>query len=450
LRKTRVRRRHTSLKRIVLSLLVIIVVFVAGATAVALWGMMAAQAPGPLSEPTNVVIERGQPTVEIGAALERSGVISDQRLFVLTSYLTRSMGGVLKAGEYEFPAGASLVEVLAILRSGRVVVHRITVPEGWTSAQVVERVNAHPVLTGAILDHPPEGSLLPDTYVFQRGASRDSIIARMRQAQEALLDELWDKRVPDLPFRTKEEAVILASIVEKETAVAEERQQVAAVFVNRLRRNMRLQSDPTIIYGITGGERPLDRPIRRSDISETTPYNTYRIDGLPPTPIANPGREAIAAVLQPDTTDHLYFVADGSGGHAFARTLNEHNENVRRWRQIEQAAASEPAQEDEAERPSAPDEPAAASAVEPAVPAQAPTPNPEEPAAGQDQPEELVAAVAAREESVASEEPADTLAGLPADDPRAPAEVTPQPKPDPAEILAERAVPIPMPKPQRN
>jgi UPF0755 protein len=185
----------------------------------------------------------------------------------------------------------------------------------------------------------------------------------MRDAQAALLDDLWDKRAPDLPFDTPEEALILASIVEKETAVADERQQVAGVFVNRLRRGMRLQSDPTIIYGITNGEQRLDRPIRRSDISEATPYNTYRIDGLPPTPIANPGREAIAAVLQPGTTDHLYFVADGSGGHAFARTLDEHNENVRRWRQIEQEARAEAAAEE---------------AEEPATAAEEPEPAPEE------------------------------------------------------------------------
>ncbi|MFW6076521.1 MAG: endolytic transglycosylase MltG, partial [Hyphomicrobiales bacterium] len=330
MRKKHLHRRRTSLKRVVLSLLVMILVAIVGIGGVALWGLQAVQAPGPLEEPTNVVIEHGQPTAKIGAVLEENGVVSDQRLFVLTSYLTRSTGGVLKAGEYEFPARASLVDVLAIIRSGRSVVHKVTVPEGWTSAQVVERVDAHPALTGTISEVPEEGSLLPDTYVFQRGTEREVLLARMRDAQTALLDELWEDRAPDLPFETREEALVLASIVEKETAVAEERQQVAAVFVNRMRRNMRLQSDPTIIYGITNGERHLDRPIRRSDISAETPYNTYRIDGLPPTPIANPGREAIAAVLQPDSSDHLYFVADGTGGHAFARTLDEHNANVQR------------------------------------------------------------------------------------------------------------------------
>jgi UPF0755 protein len=427
LRRKPVSRRRTSAKRVVLSLLLMIVVGIVGAGGVALWGMNAVRAPGPLNEPTSVVIEHGQPTTEIGVALEREGVVSDHRLFVITSYLTRASRGDLKAGEYEFPAGASLAQVLSILRSGRSVVHKVTVPEGWTSAQVVERVKAHPALIGTVTEIPPEGSLLPDTYVFQRGVERDVLIARMRDAQARLLDELWEKRAPDLPIETKEDAVILASIVEKETAVAEERQQVAAVFVNRLRRNMRLQSDPTIIYGITGGERQLDRPIRRSDISESTPYNTYRIDGLPPTPIANPGREAIAAVLQPGTADHLYFVADGSGGHAFATTLNEHNANVRRWRAIEQEAASEPANDGEEPAPAAdePDEPAAED-LEVPIPADASVPVPGETDARREKADEIMASAAAR-----------------------PAE-TDSPGPDPAVTLSQRPIPIPKPKPQRN
>lgn len=443
MRRRPVFRRRKSLKRIVLSLLVMIVVGIAGAGGAALWGLNAVRSPGPLSEPVNVVIRHGQPTTEIGVALEQSGVVSDHRLFTLTTYLTRAARGDLKAGEYEFPAGASLSQVLSILRSGRVVVHKVTVPEGWTSSEVVERVNAHPALTGTIADRPPEGSLLPDTYVFQRGVTRDALIARMRQSQAALLDELWDKRAADLPIKTREEAVILASIVERETAVAEERQQVAAVFVNRLRRNMRLQSDPTIIYGITGGNRRLDRPITRSDISEATPYNTYRIDGLPPTPIANPGREAIAAVLQPGAADHLYFVADGSGGHAFAKTLSEHNENVRRWRTIEQTP------EEDTEEPTlavdAPEEPAAtpeASKIAASVPAEIVPP---ETPSGEDKAQELMAKASAKDEPVAPEEPAG--------EPPPPADAVappPEPRGDPAATLAERTVPIPMPKPQRN
>jgi UPF0755 protein len=441
LRKKKVHRRRTSLKRVVLSLLVMIFVAIVGIGGVALWGMQAVQAPGPLDEPTSVVIEHGQPTAEIAVVLEENGVVSDHRLFVLTSYLTRSIGGMLKAGEYEFPARASLVEVLAIIRSGRSVVHKVTIPEGWTSAQVVQRVNAHPALAGTISELPDEGSLLPDTYVFQRGTEREVLLARMRNAQTALLDDLWDDRAPDLPFETREEALVLASIVEKETAVAEERQQVAAVFVNRMRRNMRLQSDPTIIYGITNGERPFDRPIRRSDIAEETAYNTYRIDGLPPTPIANPGREAIAAVLQPGTTDHLYFVADGTGGHAFARTLEEHNANVRRWREIERAAARESAQEpDEAPEPAteAPEVPEAED-IDAEAPTDASAPAPAAPASGEDKTDDLIAAANARDQAV---EPETSSAE--------PAEPEPEPDPDPSVILAEPGVPLPKPKPARD
>jgi UPF0755 protein len=295
----------------------------------------------------------------------------------------------------------------------------------------------------------------------------------MRRAQEALLDELWSKRAPDLPIRTKEEALILASIVEKETGVAEERQQVAAVFINRLRRNMRLQSDPTIIYGITGGQGRLDRPISRGDISQRTPYNTYRIDGLPPTPIANPGRQAIAAVLQPGTADHLYFVADGSGGHVFARTLKEHQENVRRWRKIEQAVGSDDSQADEspipvtAEAEKAPEVtevekmgeeeaenlPAAAVAVEasaaPDPPSEAQVEAPSEAPS-----EVLTEAPTETPTEAPTETPAEAPSNAPAEESQPAARAaTPRPKPQqtgPVVTLAERAVPIPKPKPQRN
>jgi UPF0755 protein len=457
LRRKSAHRRHTSVKRIVLSLLLMIFVVVAGVAGAALWGMIAAQAPGPLDEPVNVVVEHGQPTTEIAMALEREGVISDHRLFVIANYLTRSRAGPLKAGEYEFPAEASIHQVLSILRSGRAVVHRVTVPEGWTSAQVVARVNAHEALIGEIEEVPAEGTLLPDTYVFQRGVERQVLLARMRDAQAALLDDLWDKRAPDLPFDTPEEAVILASIVEKETAVADERQQVAGVFVNRLRRGMRLQSDPTIIYGITNGERSLDRPIRRSDIDEATPYNTYRIDGLPPTPIANPGREAIAAVLQPESTDHLYFVADGTGGHAFARTLDEHNANVRRWRQIEREARAEAAAEEVDDEPAtaleqpepapeeseSPPEAPVEDDDEAAVPTDASAPVPGEAPSSEDKAEEIAAA-AARDGTVAPEAPT-----AEAEASRQP-ESEPEPETEPVETLAEAPVPIPLPKPQRD
>lgn len=211
----------------------------------------------------------------------------------------------------------------------------LVMAEGVTSFQVVEALRAAEFLTGEIDDVPPEGSLAPDTYQLSKGADRNSLLAQMAERQSAILAEEWEARPFGLPYETPEEALIMASIVEKETGVAGERPQVASVFVNRLRQGMRLQTDPTVIYGVTNGQGILDRGLRRSELDAETPYNTYRIDGLPPTPIANPGRAAINAALNPDETDYLYFVADGSGGHAFSRTLEEHNAAVSRWREIE-------------------------------------------------------------------------------------------------------------------
>jgi UPF0755 protein len=217
---------------------------------------------------------------------------------------------------------------------GKSILHKLTAPEGKTTKQILALVAAHEVLVGDITMAPAEGALLPETYSFTRGETRDELIADMMRARDAVLDELWEKRANDLPIMTKDEAIILASIVEKETGVASERPLIAAVFVNRLRRGMRLQSDPTIIYGLTGGE-PLGRGLRKSELERETPYNTYLISGLPPTPIANPGRASIEAVLDPAESDYLFFVADGTGGHVFAATLEEHNRNVVKWRQIE-------------------------------------------------------------------------------------------------------------------
>ncbi|MGB7204078.1 MAG: endolytic transglycosylase MltG, partial [Anderseniella sp.] len=237
-----------------------------------------------------------------------------------------------KAGEYQFAARSSLADVLRKIKSGKIVTYKVSVPEGFTTWQVLERLKAHEVLTGEIEKVPLEGELLPDTYVFSRGRTRQSIIDQMQAAQLKLIEKLWPTRASDLPFETPQQALILASIVEKETGVADERARVAAVFVNRMRKGMRLQSDPTIIYGITKGQGKLERPIYRSDINEKTEYNTYQINGLPPTPIANAGAESIKAVLNPIESDELFFVADGTGGHVFAKTLAEHNENVKKWR----------------------------------------------------------------------------------------------------------------------
>jgi len=311
--------------------------------------------PGPLGHSTVAVIPRGEGVQEIAARLEREGIVSDRRLFVAhylsQTFQARFTGGKeisLQAGEFEFKKQASLEDVLEILSQGKAVLYRLGIPEGLTSQQIVGRLNAEENLAGEITEVPPEGTLLPDTYRFSRGTARADIIERMRADQRRFITTLWDKRQPDLPFKTIEEALILASIVEKETGRADERERIAGVFLNRLRRGMRLQSDPTIIYGIAGGQGTLGRPITRSDIDTPTPYNTYTINGLPPTPIANPGRAAIEAVLNPAKTKDLYFVADGSGGHSFSETLRDHNAAVQVWRQAEremrarQAAAAAP------------------------------------------------------------------------------------------------------------
>lgn len=309
---------------------------------VMVWGAYAGlgalmRMPGPAAADgggqTVVLLEKGLGLSQIAARLEAAGVIADARVFKLGVYRDQATRA-LKAGEYAIPAYASMDTIVEILREGKSLLHRLTVPEGLTTAQALRIVAADPVLTGELSLKPGEGALLPDTYLFTRGETRDAVVRRMMAAQDALLDSLWDARAPKLPYTTRQQALTIASIVEKETGVASERPRVAAVFVNRLRKGMRLQSDPTIIYGLTGGE-PLGRGIRLSELQRQTPYNTYLIDGLPPTPIANPGREAIMAVLNPPASNELYFVADGTGGHVFAGTLAEHERNVRRWREVE-------------------------------------------------------------------------------------------------------------------
>jgi UPF0755 protein len=290
--------------------------------------------PGPEARSgasTTVVLAPGSGVQKIAADLEQAGTIRSALAFIAAAKLLP--GRTLKAGEYAIPSGASMAEVIGKLRRGEVVRHFVTLPEGLTSAQALAILTAHPELTGAA-EVPPEGSLLPETYEVVRGTPREAVLARMHEAQAKLMDELWPQRRPDLPVSTPEQALILASIVEKETGLPEERPRVAAVFVNRLKAGMPLASDPTVVYGITRGE-PLGHGIRQSELAAATPYNTYHFAGLPPTPISNPGKAAIAAVLAPPDTHDLYFVANGTGGHAFAATLAEHEKNVARWRQIE-------------------------------------------------------------------------------------------------------------------
>lgn len=301
--------------------------------------------PGPLGEPRMVVIEKGAGRIEIAEQLERDGIISSRWAFVANHLLRNVMSGgkpvEMKAGEYEIKAAASMRDVLELLGEGKSILYKVTLPEGLTSQQIVERLLAEPNLSGEITQIPPEGSLLPDTYRVSKGMSRQELLDRMQAESAEFLAQAWEKRAPDLPVATPREALILASIVEKETGRADERQRVAAVFVNRLKKKMRLQSDPTIIYGIVGGRGSLGRSITRTDIDTKTDYNTYRINGLPPGPICNPGRETIEATLNPVTTNDLYFVADGTGGHTFSETLAAHNAAVQAWRKIEKNQASQ-------------------------------------------------------------------------------------------------------------
>ena len=306
------------------------------------------EGPGPESvdggPQTVVSLPKGTGLNRIAETLEEQGVIGNSLVF-RAGVMYYGKASALKAGEYAIPSGASPKQIMDILIEGKAIVYKLTLAEGLTTAMALDIVAKNASLEGTITRTPAEGTLLPETYVFSRGTSRDALVEKMEQDHTAILNELWQSRAPNLPFSTKEEAVVLASIVEKETGVASERPRVAAVFVNRLRKGMKLQSDPTIIYGISQGV-PLGRGIRQSELEKATPYNTYVINGLPPTPIANPGKEAIKAVLNPAPTEDLYFVADGSGGHAFASTLAEHEKNVQNWRLIEKqraAAATPPA-----------------------------------------------------------------------------------------------------------
>ena len=309
--------------------------FGALALAALLLGWLILFGPGPSQRPTTVVVQSGGGVRGVGRALLRAHVIRSAALFDAAAEATGA-GRRLQAGEYAFPAHVSISKILSIIESGKVVRHSVTIPEGYTSAAALAVLKATEALSGsAVL--PPEGALLPETYEITRGESRAAVIDRMRSARDALLARLWASRPSGLPYKTPQDAVILASVVEKETALASERPRVAAVFINRLRQGMRLGSDPTVIYGLTGGT-PLGHGLTVSELASASPYNTYHVAGLPPGPIDNPGRASLAAALQPAHTSDLYFVADGTGGHAFAATLADHNRNVAHWRQIEHAA----------------------------------------------------------------------------------------------------------------
>jgi UPF0755 protein len=301
------------------------------------WSRHRMHEPGPLATNKVLYIEPGTEVPDIIAQLDRDGVI-DSPFLLSVALLFEGNRTKVKAGEYLFKQNVSLRDVIDTLISGKQMLHAITIPEGLTSEQIVERLRDSDVLFGDITDVPKEGSLLPETYKAARGDIRADIVKKMQDAQKRAVDQIWSRRASGLPLRSPYELVTLASIVEKETGKADERPRVASVFVNRLRNRMRLQSDPTIVYGLAGGKGSLGRVITRVDLEKPTPYNTYLIDGLPPGPIANPGRAALEAVANPSRTQDLYFVADGAGGHVFAETLDQHSRNVQRWRQIEKDA----------------------------------------------------------------------------------------------------------------
>ncbi len=376
-----------------LTLLIVLLVVAAGLLA---WGREQFTGPGPLTQAICVRVERGASLAAVSRALEAQGAITDARIFRIgADYADKA--DQLKFGAYLVPEGASMAQILDILTRGgqstcgaevnlrigvtqaQVILreldpatqayvevaafdpagpapeayaaavadpglrYRVTVAEGVTSWQIVEALKAAEFLAGTVAAVPPEGTLAPDSYEVERGADRQRLLDEMAARQARVLADLWAARAEGLPYRTPEEALVMASIIEKETGIPDERETVASVFVNRLRQGMRLQTDPTVIYGITRGQGVLGRGLRQSELRARTPWNTYVIDGLPPTPIANPGRASIAAALNPADTRFLFFVADGTGGHTFAETLAEHNRNVARWREIERARGQEAA-----------------------------------------------------------------------------------------------------------
>jgi UPF0755 protein len=322
------------------ALLTAIVLLIIAAGAAIYLGKSMFEAPGPLDRERTVVIPRDSGLRTIAELLRRERIIDTPIVFVAGAILTRATSE-LKAGEYLFEARVSMRDVLETLVEGRAILHQVTIAEGLTSEQIVQRLMESDVLTGPLREIPREGTLLPESYKVTRGTPRQQLLARMAAAHTRVVQEVWERRAADLPIRTPEELITLASIVEKETGKADERTRVAAVFINRLMRKMRLQSDPTIIYGMAGGKGSIGRPLTREDVDRPTPYNTYVIDGLPPGPIANPGRASLEAVANPSRTRELYFVADGTGGHVFATNYDQHLKNVARWREYtkEQATA---------------------------------------------------------------------------------------------------------------
>jgi UPF0755 protein len=416
------RRRRSAFRRVFYSLVLLAGCAALAVFGLALYGYVKFTGPGPLASDKVFQVERGGGVLGIAADLEKAGIISNASLFAAAATATGDRGR-LKPGEYQFKQAMSMRDVMNLIVSGKFIVYKINIPEGLTTAQALDRLRENDILTGDVSLIPAEGQIMPDTYVFQRGETRNSIVKLMMASSQKMMDELWPQRASDAPVKTPAEALILASIIEKETGQPAERPRVASVFANRLRQGMRLQSDPTIIYGITGGKTKLDRPLTIHDIAEATPYNTYRINGLPPGPIANPGRASLEAALAPAKTGDLYFVADGSGGHVFAETLEDHRVNVRKWREIEKKRNQGGEEAPVMDATEVPDVASAAPDAEPAPSQQVQTPS-------------LPA--------VSDIEAAEQGSGNPAPEPEADAAAT---EPDNAGQQATAGVPLPRPRP---
>lgn len=343
------------------AIITLLLIAMLGAGGAYYYGRQVLEAPGPLKEDKIVNIPQRAGKRDIAETLNKESVTDVNPWVFIAAVAALKASSDLKPGEYSFQKNASLRDVIATIVEGKVVQHAVTIPEGLTSEQIVARLSDNDIFTGSVRELPREGTLLPETYKFPRGTPRDQVIQRMQQAHKRVLAEIWERRSQDLPVKTPEQLETLASIVEKETGKPDERSRVAAVFVNRLKQKIKLQSDPTIIYGLVGGKGTLGRPIKRSEITQPSPYNTYVIEGLPPGPIANPGRASLEAAANPARTRDLFFVADGSGGHAFTETYDAHQKNVAKLRAMEKQIQNdtvEPA--DDAQPPAAAAPPAAA------------------------------------------------------------------------------------------
>ncbi|WP_439375096.1 endolytic transglycosylase MltG [Bradyrhizobium sp. PMVTL-01] len=368
------------------AIITLLLIAMLGAGGVYYYGRQVLEAPGPLREDKIVNIPQRAGKRDIAETLNKEGVTDVNPWVFIASVAALKASSDLKPGEYSFQKNASLRDVIATIVEGKVVQHAVTIPEGLTSEQIVARLSDNDIFTGSVRELPREGTLLPETYKFPRGTTREQVIQRMQQAHKRVLAEIWERRNQDVPVKTPEQLVTLASIVEKETGKPDERSRVAAVFVNRLRQKIKLQSDPTIIYGLVGGKGTLGRPIKRSEITQPSPYNTYVIDGLPPGPISNPGRASLEAAANPARTRDLYFVADGTGGHVFTETYDAHQKNVAKLRAMEKqiqndtVEPAEDAQPPAAAAPGAADTPTATTPARPNQQKKPPAARPANPA----------------------------------------------------------------------